>query len=343
MWAVNGDTRFFADVTDSHARCPIYCENYSTPASCWVPEQTNLVFIPLPVWLPAWQSLYTASRASVDCQQWFEWNHHGWPIQTNATANNNGVTLALLWVLCLNWAGVIVLLECVSCHFCYFFLSVTHMTYRMCMFCSRHSSAEIRRHFSGTHGFHHSRSNSNASSTGYLSVVSSLHLDFIGFCLFGSAIFIWFFDTLARIWIIIHIIGIKWILYLHILDSVPLVISLWRFCFQDLAHCSFAEELCGFTPLFLFVSPYPERTKSCLDTFSLNTAPTWLVLVLESEKIYCRLGCAGDSMLLQYLLKASRPLDAAFKSKSPYMSAQWFSGQNHTPDLRGKTHKCLSA
>ncbi|XP_068594454.1 dedicator of cytokinesis protein 8 [Brachionichthys hirsutus] len=35
---------------------------------------------------------------------------------------------------------------------------------------NRHSSAEIRRQFSGTHGFHHSRSNSNASATGSLAV-----------------------------------------------------------------------------------------------------------------------------------------------------------------------------
>lgn len=172
------------------------------------------------------------------------------------------------------------------------------MTYTMCMFCSRHSSAEIRRHFGGTHGVQHSRSNSNASSTGYLSVVSSLHLDFIGFCLFGSAIFIWqFFDTLSRIWIIIHIIGIKLLLYLHFGQCATHDASV--LLHQDLAHCSFAEELCGFTTLFLFVSPYPERTKSCLDTFSLKTVPTRLVLVLESEKIHCRLGCAGDSMLLQ--------------------------------------------
>lgn len=40
------------------------------------------------------------------------------------------------------------------------------------MFWHRHSSAEIRKHFSGSYGFHHSRSNSNASSTGYLAVVS---------------------------------------------------------------------------------------------------------------------------------------------------------------------------
>ncbi|XP_011613887.1 dedicator of cytokinesis protein 8 isoform X1 [Takifugu rubripes] len=38
---------------------------------------------------------------------------------------------------------------------------------------NRHSSAEIRRHFGGTHGVQHSRSNSNASSTGYLSVPQS--------------------------------------------------------------------------------------------------------------------------------------------------------------------------
>lgn len=69
------------------------------------------------------------------------------------------------------------------------------------MLCSRHSSAEIRRHFSGPHGFHHSRSNSNASSTGYLSVVSSLLLGSVYFCLFGLAIFIWqAFVTLFRIW-----------------------------------------------------------------------------------------------------------------------------------------------
>uniref|UniRef100_A0A3B4ZF89 Dedicator of cytokinesis 8 n=1 Tax=Stegastes partitus TaxID=144197 RepID=A0A3B4ZF89_9TELE len=33
------------------------------------------------------------------------------------------------------------------------------------MFCFRHSSAEIRRHFSGSYGVHHSRTNSNASAT----------------------------------------------------------------------------------------------------------------------------------------------------------------------------------
>ncbi|XP_075905606.1 dedicator of cytokinesis protein 8 isoform X1 [Nelusetta ayraudi] len=38
---------------------------------------------------------------------------------------------------------------------------------------NRHSSAEIRRHFSGSHGFQHSRSSSNASSTGYLTVPQS--------------------------------------------------------------------------------------------------------------------------------------------------------------------------
>ncbi|XP_041792139.1 dedicator of cytokinesis protein 8 isoform X2 [Chelmon rostratus] len=35
---------------------------------------------------------------------------------------------------------------------------------------NRHSSAEIRRNFSGNYGFHHSRTNSNASATGYLTV-----------------------------------------------------------------------------------------------------------------------------------------------------------------------------
>lgn len=190
------------------------------------------MFIPLPVWLPAWQSVYTASRASVDCQQWFEWNHHGWPIQTNATGNNNGVTLALLWVLFLNWDGVIVLLERVSCDFCSFFLSVTHTTYRMCMFCSRHSSAEIRRHFSGTHGVHHSRSNSNASSTGYLSVVSSLHLDFICFCHFGSAIWPFFGqNNYSYYWS-------KMPPVFAFLASVPLVVSLWCFCFTSSRPCS---------------------------------------------------------------------------------------------------------
>uniref|UniRef100_A0A3B4UGN3 Dedicator of cytokinesis 8 n=1 Tax=Seriola dumerili TaxID=41447 RepID=A0A3B4UGN3_SERDU len=35
----------------------------------------------------------------------------------------------------------------------------------VCMFCSRHSSAEIRRHFGGNYGFQHSRTNSNASAS----------------------------------------------------------------------------------------------------------------------------------------------------------------------------------
>ncbi|KAM9744074.1 dedicator of cytokinesis protein 8 isoform 1-T1 [Menidia menidia] len=35
---------------------------------------------------------------------------------------------------------------------------------------NRHSSAEIRRHFSGSHGFYHSRTSSNASVTAYLTV-----------------------------------------------------------------------------------------------------------------------------------------------------------------------------
>lgn len=43
-------------------------------------------------------------------------------------------------------------------------------------FCFRHSSAEIRKHFSGNHGLHHSRTNSNASATVWLTVVSFLLL-----------------------------------------------------------------------------------------------------------------------------------------------------------------------
>ncbi|KAM8760403.1 dedicator of cytokinesis protein 8 isoform 1-T1 [Acanthopagrus schlegelii] len=38
---------------------------------------------------------------------------------------------------------------------------------------NRHSSAEIRRNFSGNYGFQHSRTNSNASATGYLAVPQS--------------------------------------------------------------------------------------------------------------------------------------------------------------------------
>lgn len=98
---------------------------------------------------------------------------------------------------CCVWPGQerLFCLKPVSCDWCSVSLSLSLRwtcnlwNLYVAMFCSRHSSAEIRRHFSGTHAFHHSRSNSNASSTGYLSVVSSLLFYLICFCLFGSIIF----------------------------------------------------------------------------------------------------------------------------------------------------------
>lgn len=49
--------------------------------------------------------LYSQQRcASVESEQWFEWNHHGWPIQTNASRNNDGISIASL--IKIHWVHV---------------------------------------------------------------------------------------------------------------------------------------------------------------------------------------------------------------------------------------------
>lgn len=131
MWATNWDTGFFvfrlcspffldnSKETHTHINTHTYARTESyTPSSStkqiWIlfhsyvmliycsiwPLNKDTIFIPLPEWLPAWQSLYTDSRASVESKQCFEWNHHGWPIHTNAHRNNDGIALVSLLTLC---------------------------------------------------------------------------------------------------------------------------------------------------------------------------------------------------------------------------------------------------
>lgn len=73
----------------------------------------------------------------------------------------------------------------------YYSLPAEHKFEFVCVsvFCSRHSSAEIRRNFSGNYGFQHSRTNSNASATGYLAVVSPL----LFFVIFIQQVFVTLF------------------------------------------------------------------------------------------------------------------------------------------------------